>query len=212
MRTLTTIGLLTILTACNQTDKQADTWTDRVEEYQKTTETPKSIYGQWTIQEIIDSLYTDTIRHRDYFDSTKVDSFYMSHIQKLVDKIRADGNDSTTLFPETPFDKVTGRDAWVTWSNKDYSTFYGPAKTLTKEQTDRLLRVVNNPINFSWGECGTWTASSQFRFYNDGELVRTLDIGCSWQLRTDYEKVKFGTLADHTALRQLCNDIGLKNE
>ena len=212
MRTFTTIGLLIILTACNQKDRQTDTWAETVGQNEHTTETARSIYGQWTIQEIIDSLYTDTVRYRNSFDTTEVDTFYLRHIQKLVDKIKADGADSITLFPETPFDNVTGKNAWVKWGQKDFATFYGPPKTLTNEQADILLRIINNPLHFTWGECGTWTPTSRFEFYYDGKLVRTLDVGCSWQLRTDFEKVKFGTLADPTALRELCNDIGLKNE
>ena len=55
MRTFTTIGLLIILTACNQKDRQTDTWAETVGQNEHTTETARSIYGQWTIQEIIDT-------------------------------------------------------------------------------------------------------------------------------------------------------------
>jgi hypothetical protein len=199
MKLLPIIILLLIFNSCKWEKQESK----NAESQKKTQLTTKSIYGDWTIQEIIDSLYSDP---------STADSFYLNRITILANKIKTDGNDSLTLFPECPFDKVVGKDAYGIWEHTEQTTIYGSEIELNESQVKRLMRIINNPLNFSWTECGTWTPSSQFDFYFEGKFVRSLEIGCSWQLKTDYEKVKFGTLKTGKDFRGLCNDIGLRNE
>mgnify|MGYP006156516227 CR=1 FL=1 len=206
------VSIIIILIFCSCNAGNLDKHANNSNGFEQSQLTTKSIYGDWTIQEVIDSLYTDTITHRNYFDSNLVDTFYLNRIKNLAKKIEEDGNDSLTLFPETKFDKVIGKDAWVLRAGNTQATIYGLGIELNTKQAQRLIRLINNPLNFSWAECGTWTPSSRFDFYFEGKFVRSLDIGCSWQLKTDYEKVKFGTLKTVKDFRSLCTEIGLKNE
>ena len=201
---------LILFIACDPTNKQStfDVTKPKIE----TTENPKSIYGEWTLKEIVDSLYTDTLTYRNTFDSTKADTFYLNRILKLIQNIRADSGDTSTLFPKAQYDKVTAKDALVQWNQNGFKVLYGMSKTLTKTQAEELLRIINNPLGFTWSECGTWTPTARFDFYQEGEIVRTIDVGCSWQFKTDFEKLKFGTLADPSEFKKLCSDIGLENQ
>lgn len=207
---LISIIIIFILCSCNGGDLHDQA--NKVIGLEQSQLTTKSIYGNWTIREVIDSIYTDTITHRNYFDSDVVDTFYLNRIKDLVKKIEKDGNDSLTLFPETKFDKIIGKDAWVSWAGQTSATIYGLGIELNVEQSQRLIRLINNPLNFSWAECGTWSPSSRFDFYYKGKLIRTLDVGCSWQLKTTFEKVKLGTFESGNDIREICREIGLKNE
>ncbi len=164
----------------------------------------------YTIQEVVDSIYKDTIEHRDYFDKSKVDTFYLREIQKLITQISKDKNNPKTLFPCVSFDNVIAQDIL----NSDSGIKLGELKQLNISQTKKLLNIVNNPLNYNWGECGTWTPTSKFSFYYRDKIVQTLNIGCSCQFKSNYRKMKFGTLNNEkcSELMDLCHELGLTNK
>lgn len=203
---------LILLNACDTANRQSESAIPELEPHSESDEIKKSIYGNWTLEEIIDRLYTDTLQHRNAFDSTKADTFYLRRIRKLIQNIKADSSDTSTLFPKVQYDKITAKEALVQWNRNGFNVLYGLSKTLTKTQAEELLRIINNPLGFTWSECGTWTPTARFDFYFEGKIVRTIDVGCSWQFKTDFEKIKFGTLADPKEFNMLYSDIGIENE
>ena len=173
-----------------------------------------SINGEWSTEELVDSIYSDTLLHRDYFNPDKPDTFYLRRIVELAELIRASANDSSSLFPGTPFDEVVARQAHPFEGRRGYEATYGSAIPLSKDQAQRLLSLLNNPVNFNWGECGTWVPSVRFEFRRQGNVVRVLDDGCTGQFRTEYPRIKFGSLTSprRAEYKALLGEIGIHAE
>ncbi|HRD53549.1 MAG TPA: hypothetical protein PKY96_12955 [Flavobacteriales bacterium] len=173
-----------------------------------------SIYGERSIEEIVDSIYSDTLLHRDYFNPDKPDTFYLRRIVELAELIRFSSSDSSSLFPGTSFDEVVARQAHPFEGRRGYEATYGSAIPLSKNQAQRLLSLLNNPVNFNWGECGTWVPSVRFEFRHQGNVVRVLDDGCTGQFRTEYPRIKFGSLTSprRAEYKALLGEIGIHAE
>lgn len=71
---------------------------------------------------------------------------------------------------------------------------------LNTVQVNKLLSVVNNPLNYKWSECGTPRAEFEFVFINtEGVVVRRMVVACdATQIITNLEKrnsrMKFGAI------------------
>ena len=202
-----------LIVACGQPSDQLDTIaTDTIDLgiSQDADQSLRSIYGRWSVDEIVDSLYSDTLIHRDYFDPSQPDTFYFKRIIALAEMVRARGNDTNSLFPQVGFNAV--------WARKAHTleplTWHGSAVALTDEQVTRLLRLLNNPIHFSWGECGTWEPDVRFEFLSDGSIKQQLDEGCGGQFMTDHPGMKFGSLTEprRREYRALLEEIGMRTE
>lgn len=202
-----------LIVACGQPSGQPDTVaTDPIDLgiSQDADQSLKSIYGRWSVDEIVDSLYSDTLIHRDYFDPSQPDTFYFTRIIALAEMVRARGNDTNSLFPQVGFDAVRARKA----HSLEPLLWHESAVVLTEEQVAKLLQLLNNPINFSWGECGTWEPDVRFEFLSDGYVLRQLDEGCGGQFMTDHPGMKFGSLTEprRREYRALLEEIGMRTE
>ncbi|MBK9673457.1 MAG: hypothetical protein IPO70_14780 [Bacteroidetes bacterium] len=165
----------------------------------------------YTIQEVVDSIYKDTIEHRDYFDKSKVDTFYLREIQKLITQISKDKNNPKTLFPCVSFDNVIAQDIL----NSDSGIKLGELKQLNISQTKKLLNIVNNPLNYNWGENVVHGHQlPNFHFIIETKLSRHLILDAHVNSSQIHRKIKFGTLNNEkcSELMDLCHELGLTNK
>lgn len=146
-------------------------------------------WDKYTEQQLIDTLYSDTLNvGPDTEGGWTTREFYTKSIKELIADLQDDRNKIDSLYPMTSFDQLTIKELPL-----------GLRTTLTNEQTERLLKIINNPVSFNWGET-TYEPKYQMDFLKKGIVVATLTIDDekliiktkpSWP---DMRKMKFGGL------------------
>ena len=94
-------------------------------------------------------------------------------------------NSPDSLFPYLEFDSVSyfrygteDRFEPTEW-NQIYMEHILDFRTLSIEEVNSILIVVNNPLNFEWGECGTPFIEGAIIFYNGGIEIAKIEHACS---------------------------------
>lgn len=93
-------------------------------------------------------------------------------------------SDSDSLFPYATFDSVYH---YKYASNKQFSpsewkkvykqhNYY--AKRLTLAQVNELLNIINSPLNFKWGECGTPYIEGEIVFFSNSKTIAKISYAC----------------------------------
>ena len=168
-----------------------------------------SIYGPQTIEELLDSIWSDTLRVVDGRNS-----IYYQHIAHLAQFIDSTKNDTANLFPGQSFNRIVARQAQPFLANRGYEASFGMPIELSNAQSATLLRLIRNPLHFDWGECGTWVPTARFEFLQKDQVVGTLDDGCTGQFRTEDPRMKFGGLTGKSLkeYRALLKELGIRSE
>ena len=67
------------------------------------------------------------------------------------------------------------------------------------DKTKLLLNVINNPLNFGVGECGTNIPFSKVVLFNKGQEVGSVTFGCNYSMISTYPNNPMitGGLTDH---------------
>jgi len=81
--------------------------------------------------------------------------------------------DSTVFIFYEPYDDLDNASNLEKRTIKNYSV-------LCNAKADLLLKVINNPLNYSTGECGTSIPFSQVVFYLKGSKVGELTFACNY--------------------------------
>jgi hypothetical protein len=165
-------------------------------------------YDNYTFDQLKDTLFSDTLMVGPDVDGRQTHrQWYTDRIQELINDLKDDWNNSDSLFPMKPFDKIKiSKSPWE-WS-----------QTLTNKQANKLLKIVNNPVSFDWAET-TNNTELIFEFYADGQVINTIELVSNhsvvktWTSWPEFKKMKFGHLnsqAQHE-LNDLLKEIDLKN-
>ena len=83
-------------------------------------------------------------------------------------------------------------------------------KTIENEKTIKFLELLNNPLNFQMGECGTPIIESKLEFWKNGVVFATVDFACSYGqifCEPKNEMIRWGVLNDKG--NEILDKIGL---
>lgn len=153
-------------------------------------------WNTYTEQQLIDTLYSDTLRV-----GTDIE-FYRNATKELLVDLQDDKNKIDSLYPMKAFNKLTIR-----------KLPFGIEKTFTKEQAEKFLEIINNPVSFNWSET-TYEAKYCIDFWKNKKLVATLTIDDDTTIIKNKQgesirKMKFGRLNNEKILelKNLLNTI-----
>lgn len=178
-------------------------------------------FGQDIDKQLLQHLWKDTIGiDNDYKPN------YILHINELIQAIR-----QKKTFPTAPF-------AFVAFYHcQNYTPFFSDRKNklvektpygwqisptmpikyatlLRDSQVNRLLNIVNNPLNFAWFECGTALPEGGFVFFNrEGQIVAYIEMACAFtqfRFSTTHSVAKFGQLAQIQEFFKLLDEVWRK--
>ena len=202
---------LAVLQSCGQGQEPPVQTTPQPRALEDSVPTPQnlSIYGPYTIAELLDSIWSDTLRV-----AHGRNSIYYHHIASLAHFIDSTQNDTAGLFPARAFDKIQVRQANDFLADQGYDAYFGKPVELSSAQSATLLGLIRDPLSFSWGECGTWTPTARFEFKLNDQVVGLLNDGCVGQFRTTDPRMKFGGLTGKSmkAYHALLNELEIKAE
>jgi len=208
---LAALLLLVVAQACGQSQDTPVATSPHSQDsgYQAITHPNLSIYGPYTIESILDSIWSDTLRVLDGRNS-----IYYQHIAALAQFIDSTRNDTASLFPGQAFDRIVIRQAQPFLADRGYEASFGKPIELGTSQSATFLGLIRDPLHFSWGECGTWMPTARFEFLLYHQVVATLDDGCAGQFKTDDPRMKFGGLTGKSlsAYRTLLKELGIQAE
>lgn len=112
-------------------------------------------------------------------------------IKDYCKKLKENGNKIAFMFPYKPFSKVllckidNENDTRLWDDPKDYwskldKKYLANSKTLNIVQIEKLLLIINNPLNFEWSECGSPIPEYEFVFTNrKGKIINRLVLCCN---------------------------------
>lgn len=173
--TLTLIIL--IASCCSRTDKK-----DFEHKYLK-------YWDKYTEQQLIDTLFSDTLDvGPDTEGGWTSREFYINTTKELISDLQDDKNKIDSLYPMTSFDEVTIKKLPL-----------GFKKTLSDQQIEKLLEIINDPVSFDWGET-TYKPKYRIDFSKRNIVVAKLTINedkivikteSNWP---EFKKMKFGCL------------------
>jgi len=103
-------------------------------------------------------------------------------VKQKIDLLKNARNNRKFLFPNTAVDSALYI-GYESYDNKrlnfDLET-RNPmfATILCKRKREAMINLVNNPGNFSYGECGTQIPEAQILFFNKGKKVASIVFSC----------------------------------
>ncbi len=160
-------------------------------------------YPNYNTNSICIELLKDTVNQTDI--SSK------EWIIHYADSIKSYGNRKETFFPYKDFDKIivfrlNKLEAVSHIIPKD--TFY-----LNTCQAEILLEIINNPVYFTFAECGTPTFDYNFQFLNKNEIVEELffDYDCDFLMTEskvkdiNWQRMKYGAIVNKIKIAQIKN-------
>lgn len=162
-------------------------------------------WDKYTEQQLIDTLYSDTLMVGPDTDggwTSRV--FYTNTTKELIADLQDDKNKIDSLYPIAAFDELTIK-----------KLPFGFKKTFTKEQTEKFLEIINDPVSFDWAET-TYEPEFQIDFFKSNKAVASLTIGADKSvIKTNpdwpgFKKFKFGRLKTerYNDFTKLINDVG----
>ncbi len=158
--------------------------------------TSTNIFSQ-DIESVIGEIYSDTTILRDPINKEIPDKYYVNRMMEIETLIRSRG---FKIFPSnvtkgkilelnqdydsgpgtTDFDKIV---TWVYNVNGDLNPLLDTTKGIYVDSTTihEVVNIVENPLNFNWGECGTFIPRYAILFQDkDNHLKYSVAIGCGY--------------------------------
>jgi hypothetical protein len=136
-------------------------------------------YGQYSKQEIIQ--IKDSLK-QELTDSLAKPANTKKELKSMIRLLNHNlKNDS--LFPYQQFDSVVYSqfEDWLMLEpDKMSERKIIKKKTIEQDKVNSLLRLINNPLNFQWGECGTPVREAKVEFWHKGKIMATIDFACSF--------------------------------
>jgi len=162
-------------------------------------------WNKYTEQQLIDSLYSDTVKFGPEADgsyTTKL--FYINQSKELIADLQDDKNNMDSLFPMTAFNKLTIKKLPL-----------GFKKIFTNKQTAIFLQIINDPVSFEWTDT-SYVSDYRVDFLKNNKVVATITLGADKLIiktkpnRPDYKKMKFRRLKaqQYNDLTVLLNNVG----
>lgn len=157
-------------------------------------------WEKYAVQEFKDALFADTLM---IGADSETRAFYINRTQELLADLQDDSNKIDSLYPMIAFDRLTIKRLPL-----------GLTKTFTKEQTEKFLQIINDPLSFDWAET---TAEPEFQvhFLKKGKVLTSLTIDLPASVITtnpgwpNFKKMKFGGLKSVPSndLNELLSDV-----
>lgn len=130
-------------------------------------------------EEILEEL---EVRYQDSVLST----FWSTEYKKQLAVLNKFKKDSFGLFPYQQvdsalfyfFEPIQKEDGAIPLSKREMKD----VSVLCLEKVDALLNVINNPMNFGFGECGTNIPHSKVELFNRGEIIGEIVFGCNYSM------------------------------
>ncbi len=162
-------------------------------------------FNEFYNNKLIDSLLVDTVVD---------DYWYKEKINNLITQINKDKGLTENMFPYACYDSVVTYQINIKYGFTENSKYLEKVFVkgeinknlkltngfkLTPKQIDKLLSIINNPLNFSWGECGTPIPSSLIVFYSNNKMLSLVQLSCGYQQIDCYPinfRTKLGGLTD----------------
>lgn len=138
-------------------------------------------------------------------------------LNNYADSIRSYANSINSFFPYKPFNKViihrqnveyfkSGNINQINNRHENGKDFYASIHDINE-----LLEIINNPLYFTFAECGTSTTKYEICFMNGNNIVETLKVSCDeTQITTNskikdmnWQRMKYGAINDKNALERL---------
>lgn len=170
-------------------------------------------WDQYTQSQIKDSIFSDTLainfRELEGKINNSVRDFYMKKISLLINDLKDDWDKKDSLYPKAKFNAVK-----VTQVVKG---LFKKVRYMNENQVNRLLKVINNPLNFEWSET-TFEADVKVEFLQDGKVIAyfllmedrsVISHPGEWE---DFKKMKFGALYEKPRLElvELFGELGFR--
>ena len=157
-------------------------------------------WDQYTQSQVKDSIFADTVGKT---------SFYLRTTSKLVADLKDDWGKTDSLFPQAKFNAVKITQVVEGLSKK--------VRYMNENQVNRLLKVINNPLNFEWSET-TFEADVKVEFLQDGKVAAhfllmedrsVISHPGEWET---FKKMKFGMLYGKPRLElvKLFGELGFR--
>jgi len=128
-------------------------------------------FGQFTKTEKVNIIYS---LKAELDDSTTILTRTEGEINSMINLMEINlVKDS--LFPNQEFDSVVY--SLFESHKKPDKIIY--TKSIDKNQTIEFLRLINNPLNFKWGECGTPITEAKLEFLKNGVIIASVSFACS---------------------------------
>lgn len=105
-------------------------------------------------------------------DSTKILPISTNH---MIDIVEQSKSDKSVLFPYLEIDSIV---LYYADAFRKGEIDKNKCKILNKEEKNSLFELLNNPLYFQWGECGTAILDHRFIFYSNRRKKATVDVSC----------------------------------
>lgn len=137
-------------------------------------------------QKLINDIHRDTVVD---------DYWYKERIRELVNVINQDKGDKSKMFPFSEYDSVIAykfnKKYFHSEDSKEMERVFYKGKIrkdlnlvngykLNKNQIEKILGFINNPLNFSWAECGTPITFGLIVFYHKDEMKALIQLSCGF--------------------------------
>ncbi len=162
-----------------------------------------------------------------YQDTIETDTFYRNQIITYIDSVKYN---SSSKFPNRKFTKVICYTLNNSYFQNEKSKIitsvfdkknqklnnYDSKVLLSQKEVKILLSIINDPLSYQWGACGTPIPKIGFVFYNKQDVIGYFDIGCSYNqinsMYPDFYITREGSLTNdaRNKIINLVKKIGVK--
>ena len=161
-------------------------------------------YDKYSFDQLRDTLYSDTLFVGSDVDSGRTQiQWYTERISELLADLKSDWQIPDSLYPQRKFDKIK-----ISHSPWEFDI------TLTNDQANRFLAIINDPVAFDWSET---TSETEYisEFFLNGKVINTLSLGADQSVIQpspgwpNFKKMKFGHLkrSSRNELYRLIDEI-----
>lgn len=116
----------------------------------------------------------DTIIERFWNEEGQRTDSTPNLLLKMVEMIENNLNDPAKLYPFSVVDSVVVFYPYFTNDNFELKRY----RRLDNDNVRNLLHLLNNPLYYAWGDCGTPVEEYRFVFYSQKKVVGNTIISC----------------------------------
>lgn len=104
-------------------------------------------------------------------------NYFSEDINRMTGILQSSEKDPSILFPFQQIDSAIY--SYYEPYQEEKRALEGPGIRLCAEKQKLLIQLVNNPVLFNIGECGTPIPQARVDFYSEGLPVASIDFSCS---------------------------------
>jgi len=142
-----------------------------------------NLCNKYSVKFLSDSLFQDTLRDKEAIIQS---TLYKEEVEKIINNVKLNcKNLKHTTYPFKKFDQVIYYSLGV--------EFFG--KNLNDKEIEQFIELINNPLNFEWGET-TFVSDKLIVFKMDTKEIGRLEIMDEWIIKSQPNNIlsKYGAL------------------